>query len=78
MNLFGRKKQPGVATSTSAPSSRIDVVATMAKIQEQQQILEKNTTHLQKQVELAVKLALERSKKGDKKGMSPRFKLWFV
>lgn len=67
MNLFGRKKTaPTAAAAAAAPAMQpSDAVNNLAK---QQETLTKRQEYLEKQMQTLAVQAVERNKKGDKRG----------
>jgi len=72
MNLFGRKKAapgapaaPSAAAAPAAAAALLDTVTANAKLQES---YIKRQEYLTKQMEQLAKQAVEKSRKGDKKG----------
>lgn len=66
MNLFGRKKAaPAAPAAAAAAVAPMDAIANLAK---QQETLTKRQDYLEKQMQQLAAQAVERNKKGDKKG----------
>ena len=69
MNLFGRKKTAPAAAQAAAIQHPMEAANNLAK---QQETLMKRQDYLEKQMHSLAAQALERNKRGDKRGEAPR------